>query len=760
MEREKLDLREKLLEKKQNSELKHSYILRDLFFIGDEYRLPEESYFSLESLFLNNMYGLRFDNICDSMWLRITNQAKIYQKENQPFPESMKNLKNLDELRNKCILLENKDKKYEENFNKKHALLLKEKWYQTFKRVNNSLEKTIDNYNKLLYKEFDSKNKYNAHKISALENTIIKEIESIKTKHPEIPAVVWDSVVEKREYPLNEGSKYRINRSTSSSKAHDIISEKLKTTYPKIFNDHIKFNSLLHKTRLWIDKLYNSSFGLDHNEKIYRIIKNLNNDQWYENFEGELLKPLSEIELKKSIIDADIPLTENENPTFPGYGFVENRPSPLKYGFYDYEKSRITKEFAIMPIGINFRYLNWSENESIDISWLLPNNHADRVTLLKQIQHIIEKSGIYTVKRKWQKTFDKNLLKAGLIDKIFSYFQEDGSQFNNDESLKIEKILFTSKPFQDYRMFGYLYFKRSLNKEIENKFNNVVGIHLELLKFNCNNKKTIYSFFLSDNDYKTEYCLNYQVDNLQDFLSILKILDQTMKDENFLRIDEIFNKKSLDLIYQKGKDITYTIFEGINEFFLKSETFDFNIDSVLDQITEYPTIKGTNWKQYVEEYKLTLEGKTQDEIAIKYKITQQAISNHRQKLKGELARITGEAYEKWLEDKYKTEPDVIKVLRKGGKGEPDLIIFRKNNLIEVINAKAYTFSLSRPTFTIPAKEYQPEIEKARKLEKEEKDVTVYIDFFNLYNKERYPRIIIDHNKPPEKITIRFEDYIK
>ena len=167
-----------------------------------------------------------------------------------------------------------------------------------------------------------------------------------------------------------------------------------------------------------------------------------------------------------------------------------------------------------------------------------------------------------------------------------------------------------------------------------------------------------------------------------------------------------------------------------------------------------------NWKQYVEEYKLSLEGKTQDEIALKYGVTQQAISGHRQKVKGELARMIGEAYEKWLEDRYKAEPGVLEVLRKGGKGDADLIIYKEDGLIEVINAKAYVFSLSRPTFTIPAKEYQPEIEEARELEKGEKDVIVYIDFFNLYNKERYPRIPIDHNKPPERVTIRFADYLK
>ncbi len=761
MKREKLDLSEKLLEKNK-IKLKYNHILEDLFSIGDNYRLPKENSICLESLFLDNEYGLRLSNIHDSIWLRIIEQAK---KENQPLPV---HIKNLDNLENECILLEDKFKKKEEAYNEKFDFLLKERWFQKFKKINNILEKSINNYEKILHEEFKSKSKKNAHIIQALEINIIKEIESIKNKYPEIPAVVWSSIIKKREYPLDEGSSYFINGFESYSKATDIVSKKRKKTYPKICKDYSKYQDLLVKTRHWIDKLYTNSFGLDHNEEIYRIMKDFENDQWHGNFE-EILKPLSEIELKKSIIDADISLIENHRETFPGYGYVENTPRPLTYGYYDYDKeAHITNELAIMQVGIVFKYYNYFENKEFDIWWLWPNEHANRITLLKQIHHIIEKSRTHTFKKRWQQVFEKSLLRAGLIDKIFTYFQDDDSHFNNEELLELEKIFVTSKPFLNlhYSTFGYLYFKRSLDKtkRIKYDYYNIKGISLELLKYHYdNNKKTIYSFFLNDNDHDKygDRCLSYQIDNFQDFLSILKILDQTLRNEGFWKIDEMFNKETLDLIYQPGgKNVENTVFEGINNFFLKFETFDFDTDSALDQITEYPTTKGTNWNQYVEEYKLALEGKTQDEIAIKYEITQQAISNHRQKLKGELARITGEAYEKWLEDKYKNEPDVSKVLRKGGKGEADLIIFKENDSIEVINAKAYMFSLSRPTFTIPAKEYQPEIKEARELEKKKKDVIVYVDFFNLYNKERYPRIVIDHNKPPERITIRFEDYLK
>ena len=64
-------------------------------------------------------------------------------------------------------------------------------------------------------------------------------------------------------------------------------------------------------------------------------------------------------------------------------------------------------------------------------------------------------------------------------------------------------------------------------------------------------------------------------------------------------------------------------------------------------------------------------------------------------------------------EKWESEEDVVKVERFGGKGEPDLLVHHDDGKITVVSCKCY---FDAKTTSIPIKEFDPEISKAKELQ--------------------------------------------
>lgn len=463
-------------------------------------------------------------------------------------------------------------------------------------------------------------------------------------------------------------------------------------------------------------------------------------------------------ELRKMLIESKIPLKRMYRDYYPPY-FEEKPERPYIFGFYKYlEKTGESFEICIFQQGI---YLD-AFGESI--CWVWPEKYKERINLLKRIKKLMQEHKIY-FEETYISKIEEKLYSLGILNSFEndSYLdcEEDLTEITKHELEKIKLVW----PFpikirwlgERYCWSNY-YFKRGFpfqSKWFESMLGykyNVHEINVTLLKYE--NKPAIFELYISENSEKEELAESYFTQDFQHILTLLKIVDSQLIGLGYFRVDNFIENESLKYLDPVKSELMLKV---ANDYFLQFETFSFDEETALEHISNKPTFRGTNWKQYSEQYRLWKKGKSQDDIAIQYRTSQQTISNHINKVEGELSRIRGEAYEKWLKDRYEIEAGVKKVERDGSTGQPDLVVFKENNYVEVINAKAYNFKPSRTHLTINAKEYQPEIEKARELEKKGYFVRVYVDFFNLYNNKRYPRKLIDHKQPPERITIMYTD---
>ena len=79
----------------------------------------------------------------------------------------------------------------------------------------------------------------------------------------------------------------------------------------------------------------------------------------------------------------------------------------------------------------------------------------------------------------------------------------------------------------------------------------------------------------------------------------------------------------------------------------------------------------------------------QDQIAERLGMDQSTISKRITGLKGEISRIMGNSYEKFVKTLLERQENVTEVEHHGGSNEPDLIIYYKNESVEVRSCKCY-----------------------------------------------------------------------
>lgn len=466
-----------------------------------------------------------------------------------------------------------------------------------------------------------------------------------------------------------------------------------------------------------------------------------------------------EVEEIRAILTAlKIPLKREYKDYTPAYFDEEEYRNPNIFGFFR-EAAELDKiyQIYIFKQGI---YLN-AFGEII--CWVWPEEEKERINLLREIKEQMKIYKIY---------FEETYI-SKIEDKLYSLnilhsFENDIDVYDYNYADITKKEMEKIKLAWSYQIkvnwdgvgqsWSNYYFKRGFPfqskwfESLDGHRYNVHEIAVNLLKYE--NKPDIFELYISDNTEKLDLAEDYITQDFQNMLTLLKIVDTLLIDMGYFRLDTIVENESLQYLDPIDSELMLKV---ANDYFLQFETFSFDEEESLEHISKKPTFRGTNWKEYSEQYTLWKKGKPQDDIAIKYNTSQQTISNHINKVEGELSRIRGEAYEKWLAERYEIERDVKKAERNGSVGEPDLVVFKHNNEVDIINAKAYNFKPSRKHLTISAKEFQPEIEKARELERHGYFVRVYIDFFNLYNNKRYPRKLIDHKNPPERISIMYTD---
>lgn len=184
------------------------------------------------------------------------------------------------------------------------------------------------------------------------------------------------------------------------------------------------------------------------------------------------------------------------------------------------------------------------------------------------------------------------------------------------------------------------------------------------------------------------------------------------------------------------------------EIIEKGTAFIFEEKRILEQLAKKKT-----WTDNIDIYQLAQDGLTQDDIALKFALSQVRISQRIKKVKGELARQLGAARELFLVQQLKQDQDVKQVIHSGGVGEPDIIVKYKSGRIEVISVKCYTTSKARASTSIIIDELLPEIITCRNFAKKLIDIHLILDFYN-YNTRQHVRKEIDFNAPPERINIQ------
>jgi len=170
-------------------------------------------------------------------------------------------------------------------------------------------------------------------------------------------------------------------------------------------------------------------------------------------------------------------------------------------------------------------------------------------------------------------------------------------------------------------------------------------------------------------------------------------------------------------------------------------TFTFDVETVLKELATDP-----KWSEKVEAYRMYQRGMFQDDIKKHFGVTQSAISKWISKVKGELSRRMGAAYERFRKAKLELRPDVDHVIYDGRQGKPDFVVYLKDGSVEVISSKCYYSD--RKSVSIKRAEIEPEIQEALRLRAEGRQVRLYVDFYNLHDKHHEMREIPLDKIPP------------
>jgi len=163
-----------------------------------------------------------------------------------------------------------------------------------------------------------------------------------------------------------------------------------------------------------------------------------------------------------------------------------------------------------------------------------------------------------------------------------------------------------------------------------------------------------------------------------------------------------------------------------------NDSFAIDIDPVLEMISG----DGEEWPAKVSIFKAYQDAGSQSEVASRFAVTQGTVSNYTKEVKGMISKVIGEEYEEWAAKKWDSEKDVVKVERFGGKGEPDLLVHHDDGRMTVVSCKCYFDS---KTTSIPIKEFEPEILKARDLQAQGLLRRLVVDFNNIAKRVRVLR---------------------
>jgi len=770
MKRKRIDLRkiveglEKEEEEKKNTGISREEKYQKLKTIAPKYQLSSDKCITIETPIPPYRWGIK--HLTEEMWEIIIHQARIEVESGRDLPSAISDLKTVEDLKVKCVEFENKVFEIQEQYSKELEEWKRNlDWYNEILGKINKIEELAREINRLkrLLKDTQDINYRSGieDKIRRVDYRLHKFIETLRKE--ENQKIDWNKYYEEKD-----GKRiYSFSTWSVTCDVDRIAKEEFENEKAEFFEQKSIMEKQEEELRNWLDKLYKKYHGSE-SEDVYRI-RTKEYPYWEHSWDGKIIKPIEHVEFLRLLVKADIPLTEEVIQEWYGGWFSKHREGPLCYGFYNYnEETEESFEINITPVAIRI-FLEDS------LWWLWPESNNNRIKLLKKIKETIEEIG-YEFPRTVKTDFEKRLIQLNLM----SFFEYDRGWVDEEEFVKLTKeeelMIKREWPFylvytgngnvQEYslQMNYYRKGKKTEKTKPNRSFNiEIVEAYIEKIRPEDEDSPVFRLSLIVSNIKEQDYeeYENYCSYEIRDVVTALKLLNEVTEKNGYVRIDHILTKESLELIETNLSGKYRETIEGFEEaayqFFLQLEAFNFNDELILGDIARRPSFRGTNWERYVKEYNLWKSGMRQDDIAMKFNTSQQTISNHIQRVEGELARLRGEAYEKWLEERYKLEADVIKVERNGAIGEPDLTIYKRNNYVEVINAKAYSFKPSRTHFTIDAKEYQPEIEKARELEKRGYRVKVFIDFFNLFNQKRYPRILIDHRSPPDRVTIRYTD---
>jgi len=203
--------------------------------------------------------------------------------------------------------------------------------------------------------------------------------------------------------------------------------------------------------------------------------------------------------------------------------------------------------------------------------------------------------------------------------------------------------------------------------------------------------------------------------------------------------------------YRSSKELAYTNpgknLKDLGIFPFKAPqmvlNFEFEPETILGSLEKYDS-----WSSKVEAYRLYLRGVIQDDIGLLMGVDQSTISKWVSSVKGEVSRLMGEYYEKYLVSELSKNSKILKITHNGEKGEADLILELKDGTFQVISAKCY--DSKRKTVSIPIDEINPEIRYAEELLEQGKKVKLFVDYYN-YNSKTHKFRELDLEDLPSRI---------
>ena len=168
--------------------------------------------------------------------------------------------------------------------------------------------------------------------------------------------------------------------------------------------------------------------------------------------------------------------------------------------------------------------------------------------------------------------------------------------------------------------------------------------------------------------------------------------------------------------------------------------FKFDLESVVQKYMEDRAWRKEARAFYLHTYeKLKLEQVGKDP---KVKLDASNVSRAIKRFQGELSRIAGQEYELWKAAQL--ESVGLKVRRKGGNGQPDILADHPEGMKYVYSCKALTI---KRKISLPIEEIRPEVLEAQRSGRE-----LVLSVYNLADGTE-KEIRIDAKAPPEYVAL-------